>query len=92
MNILSRLFGKYRKPSKVVAKERLRLVLIHDRSGIPPELLNIIKNEIITIISKHVRVDREGIEINLSHTKGRTKLVANIPIVSARRGHTADHR
>jgi len=91
MNIFSRLFGKYRKPSKVVAKERLRLVLIHDRSGIPPELLHTIKNEIIAIISKHVRIDREGIEISLSHTKGRTRLVANIPIVSTRHTHTIDH-
>ena len=91
MNIFSRLFGK-RKTSKVIAKERLRLVLVHDRSGIPPELLNIIKNEIITIISKHVRIDREGIEMHLSHTQGHTRLVADIPIVSARHSQATGYK
>nr|MBC7244360.1 cell division topological specificity factor MinE [Chloroflexota bacterium] len=87
MNIFSRLFGRS-KTSKAIAKERLRLVLIHDRSGIPPELLNVIKNEIITVISKHVRVDREGIQIRLSHAQGLTKLEADIPIVSYRQSPT----
>ncbi len=90
MGILSRLYLKYRKPSVVIAKERLRLVLTHDRAGIPPELLRLMKNEIITIISKHVRVDREGIEVNLSHQQGQTTLVANIPIVSPRRNPSSD--
>lgn len=85
MNIFARLFGR-RRTSKELAKERLRLVLIHDRSGIPPELLNIMKNDIITVISKHVRLDREGIEFNLSHSHGVTRLVADIPIVSTRQG------
>jgi cell division topological specificity factor len=85
MNIFARLFGR-RRPSKERAKERLRLVLIHDRSGIPPELLNIMKNDIITVISKHVRLDREGIEINLSHSHGVTRLMADIPILSTRHG------
>jgi cell division topological specificity factor len=84
MDILRRLFGR-RKSSKELAKERLRLVLVHDRSGIPPELLHIMKNDIITVISKHVRLDREGIEVRLSHNHGVTRLVADIPILSARR-------
>ena len=84
MNILRRLFGR-RKGSKELAKERLRLVLVHDRSGIPPELLHIMKNEIVTVISRHVRIDRDHIDINLSHSHGRTRLVADIPILSARR-------
>ncbi len=90
MNILSRLFGGYHRNSKTIAKERLRLVLIHDRSGIPPELLNIMKNDIIEAISKHVKVDREGIEMELSHSEGRTRLVADIPIIAARRSPGAD--
>lgn len=87
MNIFSRLLSRS-KTSKAIAKERLRLVLIHDRSGIPPELLNVLKNEIITVISKHVRVEREGIQIRLSHTQGLTKLEADIPIVSYRQSPT----
>ena len=91
MNIFSRLFGK-RTSSKEVAKQRLRLVLIHDRSGIPPELLHVIRNEIITVISKHVWVDREGIEMNLSHEEGHTRLVADIPVASLRQGQATRQR
>jgi cell division topological specificity factor len=85
MNIFSRLFGR-RTSSKEMAKQRLRLVLVHDRSGIPPELLHVIKNEIVTVISKHVWVDRQSIELNLSHSNGRTRLVADIPIAGLRQG------
>jgi cell division topological specificity factor len=81
MDIFSRLFGR-RKQSKEMAKQRLRLVLVHDRSGVPPELLQTIKNEIITVISRHVWVDRQNIEMKLSHEQGRTRLVADIPIAS----------
>jgi len=91
IEFFSRLFGR-RKASKAIAKERLRLVLVHDRVGIPPELLNVIKNEIITVISKHVKVEREGIEMNLSHNQGQTRLVADIPIVSCRPGRSIDGR
>ena len=91
MDILHRLFGR-RKASKELAKQRLRLVLVHDRSGIPPELLHVIKNEIITVISKHVWVDRDAIEMSLSHEQGQTRLVADIPIASRRDGKGTSRR
>jgi cell division topological specificity factor len=87
----TKLFGR-RQASKEVAKERLRLVLVHDRAGIPPELLNVIKNEIITVISKHVKVERDGIQIRLSHGQGQTRLVADIPIISYRPTPGAERR
>jgi cell division topological specificity factor len=91
LEFFAKLFGR-RQASKEVAKERLRLVLIHDRAGIPPELLNVIKNEILTVISKHVKVEREGIEMKLSHGQGQTRLVADIPIVSYRPAPGAERR
>lgn len=90
MNIFSRLIARFHKNSKTIAKERLRLVLIHDRSGIPPEVLNQMKNEIIAVISKHVKVDRDNIEMNISRSEGRTRLVADIPIIGARHAQATD--
>lgn len=83
MGILSRLFAR-NTSSKLVAKERLRQVLMQDRAGIPPETLHLIKGEIIATISKHARVDLDGIEVNLAFTGGRTRLVANIPLAGVR--------
>jgi cell division topological specificity factor len=91
VGFFTKLFGR-REASKAIAKERLRVVLVHDRAGIPPELLNVIQNEILTVISKHVKVERDGIEMNLSHQQGQTRLVADIPIVSYRPGPGAERR
>ena len=66
MSFLERLLGRRYKPSSgEVAKERLRLVLAHDRAKISPALLDTLKDEIITVISRHVDIDAEGVERNL---------------------------
>ena len=58
------LFGQ--KPaSKEVAKERLKLILIHDRADLSPELLQNIKEEIMGVISKYAEIDREELEVKI---------------------------
>jgi len=84
VNIVQRLFGRRRPSSKEIAKERLKLVLVYDRVKIPPDLLQILKDEIISVISKHIEIDREGTEVTLQPGKKCSRLVANIPIVGRR--------
>lgn len=81
-NWLERLFGRAPASSAQAAKERLQLVLIHDRTDISPAILEQLKDEIIAVISKHVDINREGVEINLSQNQRENKLVANIPLVA----------
>ena len=52
MSFLSKLFKHRPSSSRQVAKERLQLVLVHDRAGISPQLLQTLKDEIISVISK----------------------------------------
>ena len=88
MSLLGKLFGKgeRRISSKEVAKERLRVVLIHDRTDVSPELLQTLRQEIIAVISEHVIIDEtEGIEVTISQTRGRSRLQANIPLLGMRR-------
>ena len=86
MSFFERLFPKRQPASKDIAKERLRVVLIHDRTDVSPELLQTLKQEIISVISKHVIIDEaEGIEVNVSQTRGRSRLVADIPLLGMRR-------
>jgi len=85
MGILNRLFGQREPSSGEIAKERLQLVLAYDRVKISPELLQTLKNELITVISKHVEIDREGVEVTFSQGKRRSRLIADIPLLSARR-------
>lgn len=71
-------------PSKDVAKERLKLILIHDRAKVSPELLESIKEDILTVLSKYVEIDSGEIDVKVTTTEeiqGDTPaLIASIPI------------
>src|SRR5690554_1216200 len=75
-----------RNKSKEVAKERLKLVLVHDRANVSPQFLEMIKGDIIGVINDYIEVDEEGFEISMTKTKREQDdsmvpaLVANIPI------------
>lgn len=86
MNLL-KIFGG-NKASKDVAKDRLRLILINDRSSLSPEVLESIRREILEVISKYVEIDNSEVEIALTKTDmeegNLPALVANIPIRKAK--------
>lgn len=73
------------KPSsKEVAKERLRLILIHDRSTVSPELLESIKEDILKVLSKYVEIDPGEIDVKMTRMEeiegDSPALIASIPI------------
>lgn len=83
------LFSK-KKSSKNVAKDRLKLVLIHDRANCNTEVLEMMKQEIIQVITRYMEIDERGLEINLGTTSSENDngvvpaLYANIPIKNMR--------
>lgn len=85
-----KIFGRKKEKSKNVAKERLKLVLVHDRSDISPQFLELIKEDIIKAISKHIEIDEEELNIKLTRMKKdkdsstTSALVANIPILKVK--------
>ena len=83
MRLINRVFKPARSSSRQVAKERLQLVLVHDRAQISPQLLQTLKDEIIAVISQHVAIEREGVEITLAQNRRESRLQADIPIVSS---------
>jgi cell division topological specificity factor len=84
MGFLERLFGRREPSSSRVAKERLRLVLTHDRAGISPALLDTLKDEIISVISRHVDIDVDGVQVTVSQGGQASSLVADIPLANRR--------
>jgi cell division topological specificity factor len=86
MALFENLLGKRQVGSKDIAKERLRLVLIHDRTDISPVMLEALKADLIAVISEHLDVDHSGIEIKLSESRGHSRLLATIPIRRKRPG------
>ncbi|MBS3977165.1 MAG: cell division topological specificity factor MinE [Syntrophomonadaceae bacterium] len=86
LDFLQRVFG--REPAmgtKQVAKERLRLVLVHDRAGMSPKLIEALREDLIKVISEYMEIDQEGFEVKLSHASDSVALVANIPILKIKR-------
>lgn len=67
------------------AKERLQLVLIHDRTDLTPSELAALRDEIIQVISRHVDVDSEGVQFAVEHDGRSQRLVADIPLRSVTR-------
>ncbi|NLY53354.1 MAG: cell division topological specificity factor MinE [Firmicutes bacterium] len=81
---LRRLFGG-QKGSKTRAKERLQLILVHDRSSLSPELIDLIKSRIIDVLSEFVEIDEKGLAVELEHSEEAAALITNIPIKAVRR-------
>ena len=79
-------FSNDKKSSKNIAKERLKLELVHDRVDCSPELIELIQRDIIEVISKYAEIDKDGLEIKMSKCRGDdtdkpvSALVANIPL------------
>ena len=85
---LLRVFSNKTTP-KEVAKDRLKLILIHDRGDLAPETLDKIRREILEVISKYIEIDINDVEISLNKSEdvegeGSPALIANIPIKNIR--------
>jgi cell division topological specificity factor len=79
---LNRLMGR-QKPSGTQARERLQLVLAHDRSDLNPELLMQMRREILEVVQRYVEIDLEGCDVSLETEDRVTALLANLPIKRA---------
>lgn len=89
MSFWDKFFKKETKSANN-AKDRLKLVLQSDRTGLPPEVMEKIKNDIIEVISKYVEIDKEALDINISNEPSESgtlspTLFANIPIKEVKR-------
>ena len=83
LDFINRLIGR-QKPSASMARERLQLVLAHDRSDLNPELLEQMRREILEVVQKYVEIDLESGDVSLETEDRVTALVANLPIRRAR--------
>ncbi len=81
---LNRILGREQK-SADQAKERLKLVLIHDRTDLTPGMLDAMKDELIKVISRYVTIDPQAVNIEFSQEGREQRLIADIPIRPAQR-------
>lgn len=79
LDLIAKVFGR-ESSSADIARERLRLVLVHDRTNVSPQFLEALKEELIGVISRYMEIEEENIEVALQSTENQVALVANIPI------------
>ena len=80
LEALMKIFGKSEKSSKEIARDRLKVVLIHDRANISPEVMEHLRDDIIKVISSYMEINQKDMEISLANDDDSVALVANIPV------------
>jgi cell division topological specificity factor len=81
---LDRVLGREPKSAEQ-AKERLKLVLVHDRTDISPGVMDALKDELIAVISRHIEIDPSAVRIEMAHEGREQRLIADIPLRPNRR-------
>ncbi|MBR1671493.1 MAG: cell division topological specificity factor MinE [Fretibacterium sp.] len=86
MGFLKSFFGGAPNGSSQTAKNRLRIVLVHDRTDISPQLLEDLRREMIEVLTKYMDIDTSKIELDLDRDEQAVALVANVPVLRIKRG------
>lgn len=69
-----------RNKSAGQAKDRLKLVLINDRTDLSPMELEEMKNELLEVISRHIDIDPSAVSITMAQEGREQRLLADIPL------------
>ncbi len=85
LDALMKLFGK-KEPSGKIARDRLKVVLIHDRANVSPEIMEHIKHDILEVVAKYADINPADMEISLADDADSVALVANIPVTKVKHG------
>ena len=70
-----------RNNSAPIARERLQVLLAHERAFVgKSDLLSILQEEIIAVITKHVAIDREKVQIKLDRGASVSTLEIDVEV------------
>ncbi|MBA2396695.1 MAG: cell division topological specificity factor MinE [Ktedonobacteraceae bacterium] len=80
MGVFEFMVGRKKPTPGEMAKERLKVVLVHDRLKVNPEVLEMIRAEVLSVISKRLEVDEQQMQVLLTREGGSDKLQTDVPI------------
>lgn len=75
------IFGLFRKQrSAPMARERLQILLAHERASVDSDLVSILREEILAVIAKHVQVDRDKVQVKMDRDENVSMLEIDVEI------------
>ena len=78
-NFINRIFSK--EPSSAdKAKDRLRLVLINDRTDLSALAMDSLKDDLLEVLSRYIQIDPKSMRIDITQEGRKQRLIADIPI------------
>jgi len=80
---VNRVLGK--ESSADTAKNRLQVILTYDRTDLSPGRLEVLRDELIQVISHHVEIDPQAMKIEITYDGTKQRLIADIPLRSMRK-------
>ena len=89
-DLFNKVFGFFRQSeqkeenAKDTAVNRLRVVLMQDRTNLTPELLEKMRGELIELLSKYVEMDKDALELNFEQEGNQMALMLSIPVLRAK--------
>ena len=84
VGFFSNIEQKEADESKNVARNRLKLVLMQDRTNLNPYLLERMRGELIDLLSKYVEMDKEALDLNFENDGESVALMLSIPVIRAK--------
>ncbi|MDR1167448.1 MAG: cell division topological specificity factor MinE [Heliobacteriaceae bacterium] len=76
--------AEQRENAKDVARNRLRVVLMQDRTNLNPALLERMRQDLVALLSKYLEMDKDALELNLEHDGEQMALMLSIPVIRAK--------
>ncbi|MDR1327090.1 MAG: cell division topological specificity factor MinE [Heliobacteriaceae bacterium] len=88
-DVYNKVIGFFRQAeqeshTKDVARNRLRVVLMQDRTNINPALLERMRKDLVKLLTKYLEMDNEALELNLEEDDGQMALMLSIPVIRAK--------
>lgn len=81
-----KFFELFRRSSAPIARERLQVLLSHERAACGrPDLLSILREEILAVIGRHVSFEPDKVQIKMDRGNSVSMLAVDIEIPNQHR-------
>src|ERR1700730_2287115 len=77
--------------SSETAKERLRVVLLADHLSLAPEVVDLLKADLLDVIRRYVEIDEENVDLTFEQRDKEVAMLASVPILSVKGSFPPDH-